>query len=111
VQFAQKNPGKVKKLSCVKNYEGSSKSMEASALTKMLIKMPEEKGVSICTIIMDDDSNGWSKSRHVENGGVLPPTVEEPVFRADPSHRKRVVTRAIYNLSNLPMKKVQLQKG
>jgi hypothetical protein len=81
--------------------------MEASALTKMLIRMPEEKGVSVCTIITDDDSNGWSKSRHIQNGGVLPLNVEELAFHADPLHQKRVFARAIYNLSNLPMKKVQ----
>ncbi len=39
--------------------------------------MPEEKGVLLCTIITDDDSNGRSKSRHVVNGGILPMDVEE----------------------------------
>jgi len=106
-----KNPNKVKPHACVKNFDGSSKSMEACALTKMLIRIPDEKGVSICTIITDDDSNGRSKSRHVVNGGVLPIHVEEPAFRVDPSHRKRVVARAIYNLSNLPMKRSAVTKG
>jgi hypothetical protein len=106
-----KNKSGTKKHDCVKNYEGSSKSMEASALTKMLIRIPEEKGASICTIITDDDSNGRSKARHIHNGGILPLHVEEPAFRADPSHRKRVVARAIYNLSSLPMKKSAVTKG
>jgi hypothetical protein len=56
--ICKENPNAVKKHFCVKNFEGLSKSMEASALTKMLIRLPEEKGVSICTIITDDDSNG-----------------------------------------------------
>jgi hypothetical protein len=85
--------------------------MEAAALTKMLIRMPKEKGVSVCTIITDDDSNSRSKSRHIHNGGVLPLNVEEPAFCADPSHRKRVFARAIYNLSNLSMKKSAVLKG
>jgi hypothetical protein len=102
---------KIKQHACVKNYEGSSKSIEASALTKMLIRIPEEKRVSICTIITDDDSNGWLKSYYVANGGVLPPNVEEPAFHADPPHRKRVVARAIYNLSSLAMKKSAVTKG
>jgi hypothetical protein len=106
-----KNPNVTKKHVCVKNYDGSAKSMEALALTKMLIRMPEEKGVSICTIITDDDSNRRSKSRHVANGGILPMDVEEPQFRADPSHRKHVVARAIYNLSSLPMKRSAVTKG
>jgi len=95
---------------CMKNFDGSSKSMEAAALTRMLIRMPEEKGVSICSIITDDDSNGRAKSRHVCNGGILPDTVEEPTFLADPSHRKRVFARPIYNLSNLPKKKSAVTK-
>jgi tRNA(Ile2) C34 agmatinyltransferase TiaS len=52
----------VRKHNCVKNYEGSSKAMETKALTTMLIRMPAEKDVSICTIISDDDSNGRAKS-------------------------------------------------
>jgi hypothetical protein len=48
--------------------------------------MPEEKDVSICTIITDEDSNGRSKSRHANNGGVLPVDIEEASFCADPSH-------------------------
>jgi hypothetical protein len=84
--------------------------MEASALTKMLIRMSEEEGVSICTIITDNDYNGRSKSCHVENGGVLPLNVEEPAFHSDPSHHKCIVAKAIYNLSNLPMKKKRSNK-
>jgi hypothetical protein len=85
--------------------------MEASALTKMLIRMSEEEGVSICTIITDNDYNGRSKSCHVENGGVLPLNVEEPAFHSDPSHHKCIVAKAIYNLSNLPMKNSAVTKG
>ncbi len=71
----------------------------------------EEKGVSICTIISDDDSNGRSKAQHVENGGLLPVNVEEPTFLADPSHRKWVFARAIYNLANAPVKTSNVTKG
>jgi len=106
-----KKTNAVKKHLCVKNFEGSSKSTEASALTKMLIRLPEEKGVSICTIITDDDSNGRAMSRQATNGGVLPMHVEEPAFSTNPSHRKRVFARAIYNLSNLPVKKSAVTKG
>jgi hypothetical protein len=60
--------------------------MEAAALVKMLSRIPEEKGVSICTVISDDDSNARAKARHVSNGSLLPLTVEEPRFLTDPSH-------------------------
>jgi hypothetical protein len=53
---------------CMKNYEGTSKSMETAALVKMLICMLEEKGVTIIAIISDDDSNGRRKAQHIDNG-------------------------------------------
>jgi hypothetical protein len=96
---------------CIKNYKGSSKSMEGAVLTKMLTPMPEEKSVSICAIMSDDDSNGRAKARYVSNSGVLPNNVEEPTFLADPSHPKRVFARPIYNLASLPMSKSAVTKG
>jgi hypothetical protein len=96
---------------CVKNYEGSSKSMEAAALVKMLIQSPEVNAVSVCTVISDDDSNARSKARHESNGGLLPLTIEEPKFLADPSHRKRVFAKSIYNLANASAKVSTVTKG
>jgi hypothetical protein len=96
---------------CVKNYEGSSKSMEAAGLVMMLNRMPIEKNVSISTIISDDDSNARAKAQHPNNGGQLTITTEEPTFLADPSHRKRVFARAIYNLACAPVKVSKVSKG
>jgi hypothetical protein len=100
----------VKKHRCVKNYEGTSKGMEAQALVEMLERAPEKYNVSICTIFSDDDSNGRVKAQHDSNGGQLTQANEEPSFLADPSHRKRVFAHAIYNLTSAP-KKARLQKG
>jgi len=101
----------VKAHTCVKNFEGSSKSMEAAALIQMIIRMPEEKGISVCCIISDDDSCGRARARNMNNGGQLPANIEEPTFLADPSHRKRVFARAVYNLANAPMKTSAVTKG
>jgi hypothetical protein len=76
----------VKQHRCVKKYEGTTKGMEAQV--KMLERAPEKYNVSVCTIILDDDSNGRAKAQHVSNGGQLTQPVEEPRFLADPSHRK-----------------------
>ncbi len=95
---------------CVKNYEGSSKSMEAAGLVKILTRM-QERGVSVCTIISDDDSNARAKAQHIRNGGQLTDNIEEPKFLADPSHRKRVFARAIYNLASAPVKVSRVSKG
>jgi hypothetical protein len=103
--------GKQKPHNCVKNYEGSSKSMEAAGLVQMLNRMPTEKHVSIATIVSDDDSNARSKAQHTNNGGQLTNTTEEPSFLADPSHRKRVFARAIYNLASAPVKVSRVSKG
>jgi hypothetical protein len=45
------------------------------------------------------------------NGGQLPLTVEEPKFLADPSHRKRVFAKSIYNLANASKKVSSVTKG
>jgi hypothetical protein len=71
---------------CVRNYFNSSKSMDATALVKMLTR----KTLSICTIISDDDSNARAKARHECNGGILPLTIEVPIFLVNPSHQKCV---------------------
>jgi hypothetical protein len=43
----------------------------------MLIRAPEKYGVSICTIISDNNSNGRAKVRQITNGGLLPAAVDE----------------------------------
>jgi len=101
----------VKKHRCVKNYEGTSKAMEAQALVEMLERAPKKHNVSICTIISDDDSNGRAKAQFVSNGGQLRSAVEQPTFKADPSHRKRVFARAIYQLASAPKKTSNVTKG
>jgi hypothetical protein len=47
----------VKTHMCMKNYKGSSKSMEAATLVCVLSCMPQEKDVSIKAVVLDDDSN------------------------------------------------------
>jgi hypothetical protein len=48
---------------CLKNFDGSSKSMEAAGLVAMLKRMPEQKSASVCIIISDDDSNARAKAQ------------------------------------------------
>ncbi len=70
------------------NYEGTLKAIEAQALVEMLERAPEQHNVVICSIISDDDSNGRAKVQFVINGGQLRRAVEQPSFKASPSHRK-----------------------
>jgi hypothetical protein len=76
----------------------------------MLVRLPEKGGVSICTIISDDNSNGRVKARNISNRGQLPAVVEEPKFLANPSHQKKVLARAIYNLASAPKRLSTLQR-
>jgi hypothetical protein len=96
---------------CVKNYDGSSKSMEAATLVKMLLQIPEENSISISTVTSDDDNNARANARHQCNGGNLPLTIEEPQFKADPSHCKWVFVKGIYNLANASVKVSTIKKG
>jgi hypothetical protein len=97
----------VKNHCCVKNYEGTSKSMRATALVKMLIRMLEEKGVSIFTIISDNDSYGRVKPQHVKNGGLLPLNVEEP----NPIKNGCLQGPSTILLCNAPVKTSNITKG
>jgi hypothetical protein len=85
--------------------------MEAAALVKMLVRVSEEKNISVFTIISDDDSNARAKARHESNAWILPLTVEEPQFKADLSHCKRVFVKGIYNLTNASVKVSKVKKG
>lgn len=100
----------VKRHKCTIKYQGTSKSVEAEGLVTMLLRAPEKKSVSICTIISDDDSNGRAKAQHIRNGGKLLEAIEDPKFLADPSHWKRVFAHAIYALASAPVKQAGLQK-
>ena len=78
--------------------------MEAAGLVKMLSQILGEKGVSVCTIVSDKDSNARAKAHHIQNGGWLTKDIEETKLLADPSGHKRVFACAIYNLASAPVK-------
>jgi hypothetical protein len=71
--------------------------MEAAALVKILSRNPDDKGVSICTVRLDEDSNARAKARRASNGCLLPLTIEELCFLANPSHKKCVFVKTIYD--------------
>ena len=52
---------------CVKNHEGSSKSMESKACVSLLIHMHEE-GFTVTRLVGDDDSTFRSNTRHSLKG-------------------------------------------
>ena len=72
-QAAEKRNEKPKEHTCMKNYEGASKSMESDAILRMCIEAPNN-GYYIGTIISDDDTNMRAHLKHAQtnNKGKLP---------------------------------------
>ena len=94
---------------CPRNYEGSSKAMEADGaltLLKDLFRSTDKK-VFLEYICADDDSSMRSLLRHetpTSKKGRLPDDIPEPAWLADPTHRIKVASKAIFVLAALPKK-------
>ena len=89
---------------CVKNYDGSSKGMEAHACRIMLEKFyNNNKGVCyIGALVSDDDSSMKAHCQHKSNinkKGCLNEHVPVPKWYADPTHRCKVVAKQFFQLA------------
>ena len=95
---------------CPKNFKGSSKSMEASAILNMVEDAYYNRFFIIDVIVSDDDSMMRAVLKHPSIGvrgqvlktskGELDVQIPEPSFLADPSHRIKVVTKHIFYIVN-----------
>lgn len=100
---------------CVKNYENSSKAMEADVALELVEFLHNEHSgdVFIEHIVADDDSTMRSLLQHKsENSkkGKLKKSVDVPKWLADPSHRTKVVAKPIYALAAAPKSKSLVTK-
>ena len=91
---------------CPKNYEGSSKVMEADAVLHLYKSMfyNSNKQLTLKAIVADDDLVIRSLLRYtstVNKGGKLPKKILEPEWLADPSHRTKVIAKSIFHLANV----------
>jgi hypothetical protein len=114
--------------SCTMNHEGSSSSMEAAAALTMIVDLFDRLHVSIATICIDDDASTpsqlkWSNADYMNNKNTTEPPlvpitvgknkgklhtrpdngkllshIPEPLFVADPNHRKKVFTKDLRTL-------------
>ena len=91
---------------CPRNFEGSSKAMEAYGALSLVKKIYNKtKGeVFVEAMVLDDDASVRSILTHesVNPKGQLPEEIPQPIFLADPSHRTKVVAKAIFVLAHLP---------
>ena len=113
---------------CFKNHNGSSKAMEPLAILDMVVALHDEHHVITKVIIADDDSSmkaklKYSNADHLEvfgeyptvvnkngeekrrpNKGCLPKHLQQPIFLADPNHRKKTLKNALYTLEGKKVK-------
>jgi hypothetical protein len=113
---------------CWKNHEGSSGSMESSGAVDLLVEAFEKRKIVIKRLCCDDDSSiradcQWSNADYLKNYGLdtlpkvpiskgknkgklqdrpdkgkLPAHVPEPLFVADPNHRRKGLSGELIKL-------------
>ena len=115
---------------CCQNWQGSSGAMEPQACLDMVVNLHNESKIVLGTICCDDDASTrsllkWTNADYMTNynkptpplvkitkgknkgklqvrpdKGQLPSHIPEPVFVADPNHRKKVLTGELIQLKN-----------
>jgi hypothetical protein len=115
---------------CCKNHDGSSSSMEPLACLEMVTDLYQNKFVIVSAICIDDDASTrsmlkWSTADYMKNTnmttvpkipifqgvnkgklqdrpdrGRLPAEVPEPLFLADPNHRRKMLTGELITVTN-----------
>ena len=109
--YAAENRGEeTEEHECPKNFDGSSKSMEASAILKMVEDALYNRFFIIYVIVSNNDSMMWAVLKHPSKGargrnlksskGKLHTEIPKPSFLADPSHRVKVVAKYIFSIVN-----------
>jgi hypothetical protein len=116
---------------CWQNHEGSSGSMESSGAVDLLVEAFDKRKVVIKRLCCDDDSSvradcQWSNADYLKNykltevpmvpitvgknkgqlqprkdNGKLPAHIPEPVFVADPNHRRKGLTGELIKLDKM----------
>ena len=92
---------------CPRNFKGSSKAMEAEgalALVTGLFEDHQDSNVFVEALVMDDDASTRAILSHPTNNSKdrLSLHIPQPTFLADPSHRTKVVVKAIFILAHMP---------
>ena len=107
---AEKRGEEAEEHGCPKKFEGSSKSMEASAILKMVEDALYNRDFIVDVTVSDDDSIVRAVLKHPLIGvrgqvlktskGKLDEKIPEPSFLADPSHRVKIVAKHIFSIVN-----------
>ena len=102
-QWAKKKNQQPRPHPCPKNFDGSSKSMEAIAAHNLIesLYLLSRGSVYCKEIVADDDS---SMKSHCSHAHGLDRSIPEPKWLADPNHRCKVVAKPFYKLALAPKK-------
>ena len=92
---------------CPKNYDSSSKAMEADVALQIYINSynASNKNIAMKAVVADDDSSMRTLLTHKVNNlkGRLPEEMPQLEWFADPSHQTKVAAKPIFLLTGLPM--------
>ena len=93
---------------CVRDFDGSSSSMESTGLLHMIKQLYWNSNGKILlgTIIIDDDTTMKKVISHpytlprgrINKGGLLPVQIIIPVWFCDPNHRSKCVGNMVFEL-------------
>ena len=84
--------------------------MESTLCVELLEKISSDEGqVHVGQLVTDDDSTIRSRCKNLKDGGIVRDDVPTPVFLADPSHRVKVMGKAIYKLVGKTKKKDEVK--
>jgi hypothetical protein len=116
---------------CRRNHEGTSSAMEPAACLEMVVGLYENRNCVVSMIVCDDDASTrsmmrWSNQDHMINNnttqvpqipkskgintgemtnrpdrGKLPGHIPEPLFGADPNHRRKVFSGVLIKHKDL----------
>jgi hypothetical protein len=115
---------------CTRNHDGSSSAMEPLACLEMVTAVYQKTNVIVASLCIDDNASTrsmlkWSNEDYMKNTntttipkipitkgpnkgklqdrpdrGRLPSEIPEPLFVADPNHRRKVLTGELITLAN-----------
>lgn len=110
----EKKASKYNNIQNLKNYSGTSKSMESDAIMNLALSAPTKLKAYIRRIILDDDTSTRAHLR--EDKGItrkvcLPKSLTGITILADPMHRKQTICGQFYALTKKGKKECALQNN
>jgi hypothetical protein len=101
---------------CSKNYEGSSKGMEAKGILKLVTNLWENTKLAVTTYVSDRDSSTRAvlspeKPDDDKDKGKLPAEHYPVTFFTDPNHIVRSFGSKVYKLSRMSKKKSLMSRS